>query len=89
MKSVQNGAKVWESFTSLERRNIIIYTIGIFLYRFGSEVFNLSIITLAMDRFSSEHTFEILGALIGVHQAVQLLGAILIVCPFELSRVNN
>jgi len=56
-----------------------MYTAGVILYRFGLEVFNGSIITLALDRFAPEHTFEKVGALTGIYQTMQCVGAILIV----------
>jgi len=69
----------WTLYKPEERRNIGIYVVGIVFYRFGLEVFNGSIITLAVDRFSPEHTFETLGVLTGLNQAMQFFGAILIV----------
>jgi len=56
-----------------------IYIAGVTLYRFGLEVFNGSIITLALDRFAPDHTFEKVGALTGINQAMQCVGAVLIV----------
>lgn len=69
----------WFFYKPTERRNIALYIAGIILYRFGLEIFNGSIITLALDRFSPEHTFEKLGAMTGINQAMQFLGAVLIV----------
>ena len=77
---LQSVVKNWASYRSMERRNIGMYIAGVMLYRFGLEIFNGSIITLALDRFSPEHTFEKLGALTGINQAMQYVGAILIVC---------
>lgn len=56
-----------------------MYIAGVTLYRIGVEVFNGSIITLALDRFAPEHTFEKVGALTGINQVMQCIGAILIV----------
>ena len=78
-KIVKNSVEIWALYKPKERRNIGIYVVGIVLYRFGLEVFNGSIITLAIDRFSPEHTFETLGALTGLNQAMQFFGAVLIV----------
>ena len=91
LQIIRNSVEIWALYKPEERRNIGIYVVGIVFYRFGLEVFNGSIITLAVDRFSPEHTFEILGALTGLNQAMQFFGAILIVqFPFiftdEVSR---
>lgn len=69
----------WNQFTSEEKRDIVIYGLGVVLYRFGLEVFNGSIITLAVDLFFPKHTFATLGGLTAVNQAMQCVGAILIV----------
>jgi hypothetical protein len=79
LKIVKDILEGWSFYKPIERRNIALYIAGIVLYRFGLEIFNGSIITLAIDRFSPEHTFEKLGALTGINQAMQFLGAILIV----------
>lgn len=71
----------WKLYTPKERRNIAIYTLGIVFYKFGIEAFNGSIITLATDRFRAVNTFSKLGALTGLNQAMQCVGAILIVTP--------
>ncbi|KAF9114424.1 hypothetical protein BGX27_010895 [Mortierella sp. AM989] len=65
-------------FTALERRNLIIYMIGIMLYKFGLEAFTGSITLLATDRFKSTNTFEYLGILQGLNQAFQCVGSIAI-----------
>ena len=72
-------SKTLQTYQPAERRNIAVYIAGVILYRIGLEVFNGSIITLAIDRFSEDHTFEKLGALTGINQAMQCIGAILIV----------
>ena len=71
----------WRLYTPKQRRNIIIYTLGIVSYKFGIEAFNGSIITLATDRFKAVNAFSKLGALTGLNQAMQCVGAILIVPP--------
>jgi hypothetical protein len=80
---VANGlssiSKTWEAYSPSERRNIAMYIAGVILYRFGLEVFDGSMITMALDRFAPEHTFEKVGALAGINQAMQCIGAILIV----------
>jgi hypothetical protein len=73
-------------FTAQEKRNILIYIFGIMLYKFGVEAFNGAIVTLATNRYdqdayatkSSTHTFEKIGLLIGLNQASQCIGSILI-----------
>ncbi|CAG7855231.1 SubName: Full=Uncharacterized protein {ECO:0000313/EMBL:CCA73644.1} [Serendipita indica DSM 11827] len=68
----------WNSFTPRERRNMAVYILGIMLYKLGLESFVGSIITLATDRFTAANTFSKLGALTGLHQAMQVIGSILI-----------
>ena len=73
-------------FTPEEKQNIFIYIITIMLYKFGVEAFNGSIITLATNRYdqdahlsqTSTRTFENVGLLIGLNQASQCIGSILI-----------
>ncbi|KAG0000883.1 hypothetical protein BGZ79_005364 [Entomortierella chlamydospora] len=60
----------FSDFAALERRNIIIYLVGIMLHKFGLEVFTGSITLLATDRFK-ESTFENLIILHGLNQAFQ------------------
>ncbi|KAG2005573.1 hypothetical protein CC2G_001967 [Coprinopsis cinerea AmutBmut pab1-1] len=69
---------IWRSYTHYEKRNIAFYIGGIMCYKFGIEFFNGSIITLAADRFETEHAFTKLGAAKGLNQAAQCIGAILI-----------
>jgi MFS family permease len=78
--------KVWTLFSRQEKRNILIYIIGIMLYKFGLEAFNGSIITLATNRYDQDayntgtasRTFEKVGLLSGLNQAFQCVGSILI-----------
>ena len=73
-------------FTAEEKRNILIYIFGIMLYKFGVEAFNGSIITLATNSYDQEaythststHTFERVGLLVGLNQASQCIGSVLI-----------
>lgn len=74
------------AFTPQERRNIVIYVIGIMIYKFGLEAFNGSIVALATNRYDYEahrnntpsRTFERVGLLTGLNQAFQCIGSILI-----------
>ncbi|KAL2361691.1 hypothetical protein RJZ56_005417 [Blastomyces dermatitidis] len=76
----------WRCYTTLERRNIALYILGIMLYKFGLEAFNGSIVALATNRYdydafvsnSTSKTFERVGLLTGLNQAFQCIGAILI-----------
>jgi MFS family permease len=76
----------WGLFSSKEKRNIILYIIGIMLYKFGLEAFNGSIITLATNRYDQDaflngkdsRQFEKVGLLSGLNQASQCIGSILI-----------
>ena len=73
-------------FSAEEKRNLIIYILGIVLYKFGLEAFNGSIITLATNRFDRDalqsrtpaRTFEKVGYVTGLNQALQCIGSILI-----------
>lgn len=75
-----------KDFTPIERRNIIIYTIGIMFYKFGLEAFNGSIAALATNRYDyaafiageRSRTFERLGLLQGLNQAMQCVGSIIV-----------
>lgn len=71
MGFVDSLRRVWRVYSSTERRNIAIYVVGIMFYKFGLEVFNGSIITLATDRFG-DHAFKKLGILQGLNQAFQV-----------------
>ncbi|KAG8794707.1 hypothetical protein FRC16_010385 [Serendipita sp. 398] len=68
----------WGSFAPRERRNIIIYIIGIMFYKLGLESFNGGIVSLAADRFTAANAFGKIGALTGLNQAMQVIGSILI-----------
>jgi MFS family permease len=73
-------------FTAEEKRNILIYILGIMLYKFGVEAFNGAIITLATNRYDqdaneadiSTRTFEKVGLIVGLNQASQCVGSVLI-----------
>ena len=73
-------------FTAQEKRNILIYIFGIMLYKFGVEAFNGAILTLATNRYDQDahasrtatRTFEKVGLLIGLNQASQSVGSVLI-----------
>ncbi|KAG4435368.1 hypothetical protein IFR05_009154 [Cadophora sp. M221] len=81
--SIRNS---WSIFTATEKRNIIIYILGIMLYKFGIEAFNGSMIALATSRYDREarlaakpaRTFERVGLLTGLNQACQCLGSMLV-----------
>jgi MFS family permease len=72
--------------TATEKRNILIYIFGIMLYKFGVEAFNGAIITMATNRYdqdaheaeTSTRTFEKVGLIIGLNQACQCFGSVLI-----------
>ncbi|CAF4336800.1 unnamed protein product, partial [Adineta steineri] len=41
MSSRKSGLfRIWKLYSSREKRNIIIYIVGIMLYKFGLEAFN-------------------------------------------------
>ncbi|KAG0044422.1 hypothetical protein BGZ83_010351 [Gryganskiella cystojenkinii] len=71
-------ANPFADFTPLERRNLVIYMIGIMLYKFGLEAFTGSITLLATDRFTENKTFTNLAILQGLNQAFQCVGSIAI-----------
>jgi MFS family permease len=76
----------WTFFSVKEKRNIFIYMIGMMLYKFGLEAFNGSIVSLASNRYDrdafysgmSARTFERVGLMVGLNQACQCIGSILI-----------
>lgn len=78
--------EAWKAFTSMEKRNIAIYILGIMLYKFGLEAFNGSVVALATNRYDElarttktpSKTFERVGLLTGLNQAFQCVGSILI-----------
>ncbi|CAF0944087.1 unnamed protein product [Rotaria sordida] len=87
MSSGKSGiSRIWKLYSSQEKRNIIIYIVGIMLYKFGVEAYNGSIVTLATNRYDQEafnrnstaHTFERVGLLSGLNQASQCIGSILV-----------
>ncbi|CAF1192280.1 unnamed protein product [Adineta steineri] len=87
MSSRKSGIfRIWKLYSSREKRNIIIYIVGIMLYKFGLEAFNGSIVTLAANRYDQEafhsnttvRTFEKIGLLSGLNQASQCIGSILV-----------
>ncbi|POS73035.1 hypothetical protein DHEL01_v208576 [Diaporthe helianthi] len=75
-----------KEFSPSERRNIILYIIGIMIYKFGLECFNGSIVALATNRYdydaslsgTTSKTFERVGLLTGLNQAMQCVGSIII-----------
>ncbi|KAH7356981.1 hypothetical protein BKA65DRAFT_580217 [Rhexocercosporidium sp. MPI-PUGE-AT-0058] len=76
----------WSIFTATEKLNILIYILGIILYKFGVEIFNGSQIALATSRYDREarlagkpaSTFGRVGLLTGLNQAGQCLGSMLV-----------
>jgi MFS family permease len=82
-KEAVDGLK---EFTPSERRNIILYITGIMIYKFGLEAFNGSIVALATNRYdydaflsgTTSKTFERVGLLTGLNQAMQCVGSIII-----------
>ncbi|UJR11873.1 hypothetical protein I4U23_016052 [Adineta vaga] len=77
---------LWNLFNGKEKRNLLIYILGIMLYKFGLEAFNGSIVSLATNRYDrdamhsgmSAKTFEKVGLLVGLNQATQCIGSILV-----------
>ncbi|KAE8139547.1 major facilitator superfamily domain-containing protein [Aspergillus pseudotamarii] len=76
----------WYTFTPRERRNVAFYILGIMLYKFGLEAFNGSIVALATNRYDYDamrtktpaKTFQRVGLMVGLNQACQCIGSILI-----------
>lgn len=85
-KGVRLITESWRTFTSTEKRNVVIYILGIMLYKLGLEAFNGSITALATNRYDYDafkssraaRTFERVGLLTGLNQAFQCVGSILI-----------
>lgn len=75
-----------QEFSAQERRNVMIYILGIMAYKFGLEAFNGSVVALATNRYDYEsihsntpsRTFERVGLITGLNQAFQCIGSILI-----------
>ncbi|KAF9201982.1 hypothetical protein BGZ59_002407 [Podila verticillata] len=68
----------YENFSSIEKRNLVIYMAGIMMYKFGLEAFTGSITLLAQDRFKMESRYTNLAILQGLNQAFQCVGSIAI-----------
>lgn len=85
-----------EEFSAQERRNVMIYILGIMAYKFGLEAFNGSIVALATNRYDYEsihnntpsRTFERVGLLTGLNQAFQCVGSILI-APLVRNTIHS
>ncbi|PIG82397.1 hypothetical protein AARAC_007947 [Aspergillus arachidicola] len=83
VEAVQEG---WYAFTPRERRNVAFYILGIMIYKFGLEAFNGSIVALATNRYDYDamrtktpaKTFQRVGLMVGLNQACQCIGSILI-----------
>ena len=77
---------LWNLYSKKEKRNLLIYIIGIMFYKFGLEAFNGSIVSLATNRYDRDafhhgyqpKTFEQIGLMIGLNQFCQCVGSILI-----------
>ncbi|OOF90844.1 hypothetical protein ASPCADRAFT_134876 [Aspergillus carbonarius ITEM 5010] len=86
MRHPQPVHKGWNDFTPKERREAAFYILGIVFYKFGLEAFNGSVITLATNRYdydalrtqTSPKTFQRVGLMVGLNQACQCVGSILI-----------
>ena len=84
--SEEKNVNIWNLYSGKEKRNLLIYIIGIMLYKFGLEAFNGSIVSLATNRYDrdsmnsggSSRTFEKVGLIVGLNQACQCIGSILI-----------
>ncbi|CAF1437884.1 unnamed protein product [Adineta ricciae] len=78
--------RIWTLFSAKEKRNILLYILGIMLYKFGLEAFNGAIVTLATNRYDQDaylsgtpsRTFEKIGLLSGLNQVFQCVGSVLI-----------
>ncbi|KAG0241532.1 hypothetical protein BGW41_005841 [Actinomortierella wolfii] len=71
-------ANPWSDFTATERRNIMIYMLGIMMYKFGLEAFTGSFTILITDRFKDTNTFTNLAVIQALNQAFQCVGSIAI-----------
>ncbi|KAJ7281053.1 major facilitator superfamily domain-containing protein [Mycena rebaudengoi] len=68
---------IYRVFSPKERRNIIIYSLGIMCYKFALEYFNRGFITMANDRFGDQR-YKKIGILTGLNSAMQCVGSIVI-----------
>ncbi|KAJ3053958.1 hypothetical protein HK097_002977 [Rhizophlyctis rosea] len=64
-------------FTAEEKRNILLYTIGIMCYKFALESYIGTIKALALERLTV-NTFMYTGYLDGFNQAAQCIGSIIV-----------
>ncbi|KAF8313949.1 major facilitator superfamily domain-containing protein [Cantharellus anzutake] len=78
MTFVHEVKRIIALYSPTELRNIATYILGIMLYKFGLELFNGSVVSMATDRFTAAHTFGKLAILTGLNTAMQCVGAILI-----------
>ncbi|KAJ7210995.1 major facilitator superfamily domain-containing protein [Mycena rebaudengoi] len=68
---------LYRVFSPKERRNILIYTLGIMCYKFALEWFNGGFITMANERFGDQR-YKKIGILTGMNSAMQCVGSIVI-----------
>eukprot|EP00128_Syssomonas_multiformis_P011615 Colp12_sorted_trinity150504_noHs@16414 len=73
---ISNVKAAWSSFSTIEKRNIALYIIGIMCYKFALESYLTSINNLAVGRFGKGA--QALGILVGFNQAMQCVGSILV-----------
>ena len=70
-----------QGFTHSERRDMLLYIIGVMLFKFGSEAFIGSVVGYATKRFDAGGgggTFERIGILQGLNLGMRCLGSILV-----------
>ena len=81
MPFLKDLATSLRDFTPVERRDMLLYIIGVMLFKFGSEAFIGSVVGFAARRFDTSGTggtFERLSVLQGLNLGMRCLGSIIV-----------
>ncbi|KAI9094589.1 hypothetical protein DFS34DRAFT_628322 [Phlyctochytrium arcticum] len=76
-------------FSAFEKRNILLYVVGIMCYKFALESYTGTISSLALDRFPEAQRFFYKGFLDGFNQAAQCIGSIAVAPLMRKFSVKN
>ncbi|KNC97187.1 uncharacterized protein SPPG_07575 [Spizellomyces punctatus DAOM BR117] len=76
-------------FSVAEKRDIILYVLGIMCYKFALESYTGTISSLALDRFPVGKRFFYKGFLDGFNQAAQCVGSIAVAPLMRRFRIKN
>lgn len=86
MRWLQEIRASLEAFTPTERRDVVIYILGIMIFKFGTEAYNGSVVALATNRYDhlasitgdTAATFQRIGLLQGLSLGMRCFGSILV-----------